>query len=102
MAQQHQLVGIIELDIASELDATLDENIGQTLRRLRSGADRATQQIGPSDAVDYSFPCSESHWDSIAGARSDSVVVLTADLRQLHSDLETELARLLDRLLAIS
>ena len=36
MAQLNQLVGIIELDADPELDATSDEDITQTLRRLRS------------------------------------------------------------------
>jgi len=95
MAQLNQLVGIIELDADPELDATSDENITQTLRRLRSvvpdgaGAD--------SSLTVYSFG---PHWNGVDDTMSDSVVMLKADLRQLRCELESELAKLLDQLLA--
>jgi hypothetical protein len=93
MAQLNQLVGIIELDADPNLDAPADENIGQTLRRLRSGADGSHRSPGDGPLCAAGF-----HWqhtDPSPGA----VVVLSADLRQLHCDLECEWARLLDQLL---
>ena len=93
MAQLNQLVGIIELDADPDLDTPLDENIGQTLRRLRScddaGPDAATLSLC-SDA-----PC----WHDVDDSQEPSVVVLKADLAQLRCELESELAMLLDRLL---
>ncbi len=98
MAQQPQLVGLIELDVAPELDVTLDENIGQTLRRLRRTTDRNTEPATNA----FSFSYAQSEWHSATEPCHDGVIVLMADLHQLHSDLESELARLLDRLLMVS
>ena len=106
MAQLTQLVGIIELDADPELDATLDENISQTLRRLRSVAPEHNnpehnnpEDFGPESAG-LAFCCSSPAWKGIDEALSDRVVVLKTDLRQLHWELESELAKLLDRLFA--
>lgn len=92
MAQMNQLVGIIELDAEPDLDAPLDENIGQTLQRLRSGA-----PLLVAGSTDLDEPADS--WLTVA--ESESVVVLKADLGRLLCDLESELARLLDRLLVV-
>jgi hypothetical protein len=90
MAQTNQLIGVIELDTDADLDTSLDENIGQTLRRLRRGDDGTS---GHDPAV---CDWSETSQDM---DHSDSVLVLQADLGRLRCELESELARLLDRLL---
>ena len=96
MAQLNQLVGIIELDADPELDATSDEDITQTLRRLRSVVpDGGATDPNCVTVYSYSPP-----WNGVDDTMSDSVVVLKADLPQLRCDLESELARLLDHLLA--
>ena len=96
MAQTNQLVGIIELDADPELDATSDENITLTLRRLRS----VVPEVSGMEPLDLPFCSSGPLWNGVDDAMTDSVVVLKADLRQLHCELESELARFLDRLLA--
>ena len=92
MAQLNQLVGIIELDADPELDATSDENISQTLRRLRSVAPDGVRN-GRRKLTWRSVVLRFRPWNSIDDTMSDSVVVLKADLRQLHCELESELAR---------
>ena len=95
MAQLNQLVGIIELDADPELDATSDENITLTLRRLRS----VDPDVSGPEPNCLPFCSLGPTWNGVDDTMSDSVVVLKADLRQLHCELESELARLLDRLL---
>ncbi len=94
MDHQNQLAGIIELDADPKLDATSDDNIGQTLRRLRGSVSDASCP----DAFGVSFCSTGPDWNGVDDTMSDSIVVLRADLRQLHCELESEFGRILDQL----
>ncbi len=96
MASQNQLVGIIEIDADSTLDATSDEQFGDALRQIRcANLDDASGR----DSVPGGSDCL---WDQQPDLTCDDLVWLTANLDQLHSDLEHTLARFIDRLLAAS
>ncbi len=99
MAPQNQLIGIIEMDADPVLEATLDDSFEATLRQIRcSSVDLSVLDLGSQP------PCysdSFCFWDEDEEVSSDCVV-MTANLRQLHTDLENELAEFIDRLLAAS
>ena len=94
MAPRNSVVGIIEIDEDPMGDATLDADLGQTLRHLR-------RPLPESDDADALLTCSseETDWEFGTEEIHDSVVVLRADLCQLHHELERELACFLQRLL---
>lgn len=92
MGPQNQLIGIIEIDADPTLDATTDDSFGETLRQIRCEHPAWSGEfLCPADSC--------GHWDEGEDRRSGGVIVLTADLRQLHTDLENELAQFIDRLL---
>ena len=97
MASPSHPVGIIELDVDPHLKAVSDEDVGQTLRRLRS------IKAMPANSSCLSFPCLSSTITSVgpqnAKQPAQAVATLTADLQQMRLDLESELAALLDQLL---
>ncbi len=93
MGPQNQLIGIIEIDADPTLDATLDDNFGETLQQIRG--EHPTWNSEPLCSAD-----SCCYWDEGEDMHANGVVVLTADLRQLHTDLENELAQFIDRLLS--
>ena len=95
MAPYSQLVGIIDLDADPETDVTRDENIGHTLQRLR-GTPRQARRPEPAGST---VPSGKPTDDRLASSTTESVVVLRADLRQLHLDLESALVMVLNRLL---
>jgi hypothetical protein len=92
MAQSCQLIGIIEMDVDSQVQARRDDTIGGTLRSLRRECGLSADELFADDIV----------WESCEtyGA-AESVAVLHANLPQLRSDLEHELRRLIQRLLAV-
>ncbi len=91
MARSTQLVGIIELDADPNLDACGDEDLGQTLRRLRSTWGQSERDL----------PTEPPLWDPSEGSVSGRVMVISADVGQLRCELQRELARLMDRLLLL-
>jgi hypothetical protein len=96
MAQSTQLVGIIELDVDPDLDAFSDDDLGQTLRRLRSswnGFEHADELL--LNAMSESWPVGGD------GRATSSVVVVAADVGQLRYELQRELSRLMTRLLLL-
>ncbi len=90
MTQQYQSVGIIEIDAHPQLASSSPGSIGEALRELRRAA--PAQQDLEAD------PC----WDLSDDSLPDSVIVLKANLQQLHWELENELTKFIDRLLACS
>ncbi len=92
MASQNQLVGIIEIDADPALDALSDGSLHETLRAFR--CPRPQCDGFPHCSLDsYEF------WADAQDSQLEGGVVLAADVRQLHRDLEEELAVFIDRLL---
>jgi hypothetical protein len=90
MTDLHQLVGIIEIDTDSRSETDLDGTIGETLKSLRNPTRPDVEDAARTDVPE---------WDGDDPDHYRAIHVLKADLLQIHSDLETELARLLDQLL---
>lgn len=89
MAQQHQVIGIIEVPdrVGSGWLSNLQRI--QAIVRLRDDTLGSTTGFPPADY--------RRHWDSSA-RRSTSCTVISADLGQLQADLRSELGEIVDRL----
>jgi hypothetical protein len=92
MPQSCQLIGIIAMDTDPQVHVRRDETIGAILRSLRRECGLSADELFADDIV----------WESCEtyGA-AESVALLHANLPQLRSDLEHELRRLIQRLLAV-
>ena len=92
MPQSCELIGIIEMDTDPHVRIRRDETLGAILRSLRSECGLSTDELFADDIV---LESCETY-----GA-VESIHVLHANLPQLRSDLEHELRRLIQRLLAV-
>jgi hypothetical protein len=92
MPQQCQLIGIIEMDTDRRLHIRRDETLGAILRSLRSECGLPADELFADDIVLDSCE---------AYGAVESIHVRHANLPQLRSDLEHELRRLIQRLLAV-
>ena len=90
MAQQHQLIGMIEIDAGPTSFSPVDTTLGEMLVSLRS----PTEPCAGDETVEQ-----PRNWTLDANL-PDSVHVLNADLGQLSWDLEVELRQFIERLLA--
>jgi hypothetical protein len=92
MPQLCELIGIIELDTDPHVRVRREETLGAILRSLRNDCGLSTDAQFADDIVLES--CETYGTD-------ESIHVLHANLPQLKSDLEYELRRLIQRLLAV-
>ena len=92
MPELCKLIGIIEMDTDPHVRIRRDETLGAILRGLRSDCGLSTDEFFADDIVLES--CETYGVD-------ESIHVLHANLPQLKSELEHELRRLIQRLLAV-
>ena len=92
MPQSCQVIGIIEMETDPRLPSDRDETLGATLRSLRSECGLSVDDLLAEDIV---LESCETY------GTVESVTVLHANLPQLRSDLEHELRRVIQRLLAV-
>jgi hypothetical protein len=91
MSHSPQLLGIIEIDADSRQSERTDATLGETLSGLRGEGELRWDTLETAEVeVDR---CQV--YDAI-----ESIHLLHADLPQLRTDLESELRRLIQRLLA--
>lgn len=92
MSPSCQVIGIIDLDTDPQPPAGCDETLGALLGSLRAECGLSADDLMVDDIV---LESCETY-----GA-AESVTVLHANLPQLTADLERELRRLIQRLLAV-
>ncbi len=91
MSHQTQLIGIIEMETDPQVRVRMDATFGDMLRSLRRECGLPPEELFPESVeLDQS-----QVYDAV-----ESIHLLHADLPQLRADLEHELRRLIQRLLA--
>ncbi len=91
MSHQTQLIGIIEMATDPQVSVRMDATIGDMLRSLRRECGLPSDEQFPEGV--------ESDLCQVYDA-VESIHLLHADLPQLRADLEHELRRLIQKLLA--
>jgi hypothetical protein len=91
MSHQTQLIGIIEVETDPQVSVRMDATIGDMFRSLRRDCELSPEEQYP-EGVEMDL-CQV--YDAV-----ESIHLLHADLPQLRADLEHELRRLIQRLLA--